>query len=144
MLRAASDGSRKFLSRRSWSAYIINRFAAILTTHILQFDFDPIDYIDAKAASSAAATTTRTAAAVSARHRHRNQMLPMMIFGVTAFGVFAVPMGFQMLAILSGKALLMAKMALLLASMNGLKRVFFCRLECGLRTNRTPYSTTTQ
>lgn len=52
-------------------------------------------------------------------------MLPMMIFGVTALGVFVVPMGFQMLAILSGKALLMAKMALLLASMNGLKRVFF-------------------
>lgn len=61
---------------------------------------------------------------VTGRHRHRNQMLPMMLFGITALGVITVPMGFQMLAIVAGKALLLAKMALLLASMNGLKRVF--------------------
>lgn len=37
--------------------------------------------------------------------------------------VLLVPMGFQFLAALSGKAFLMAKLALLLASVNGLKRV---------------------
>lgn len=52
-------------------------------------------------------------------------MLPMMIFGVTALGMILVPMGFQFLTVLGGKALLLAKMALLLASINGLKRVFF-------------------
>lgn len=46
-----------------------------------------------------------------------------MMFGVTALGAVLVPMGFQLLAIVSGKALLLAKMALLLASINGLKRV---------------------
>lgn len=58
-----------------------------------------------------------------ARHRQRNQMLPMMVFGVTALGMVLVPLGFQFLAVLGGKALLLAKMALLLASINGVKRV---------------------
>lgn len=58
-----------------------------------------------------------------ARHRHRNQMLPMMSFGMTALGMILVPIGFQFLAVLGGKALLLAKMALLLASVNGVKRV---------------------
>lgn len=58
-----------------------------------------------------------------ARHRHRNQMLPMMSFGMTALGMILMPIGFQFLAVLAGKALLLAKMALLLASINGIKRV---------------------
>lgn len=62
---------------------------------------------------------------VRSRHRRRNQMLPMMVFGITAFGMIVVPIGFQFLAVLGGKALLLAKMALLLASVNGLKRVFY-------------------
>jgi hypothetical protein len=37
--------------------------------------------------------------------------------------MFFVTLGFQFLATFSGKAFLMAKMALLLASINGLKRV---------------------
>lgn len=64
-----------------------------------------------------------------ARHRHRNQMLPMMVFGITALGMIVVPLGFQFLAVLGGKALLLSKMALLLASINGLKRVFLSFLN---------------
>lgn len=64
----------------------------------------------------------RSAIVGRARHR-RNQMLPMMAFGITALGMVLVPMGFQFLAVLGGKALLLAKMALLLASINGIKRV---------------------
>lgn len=48
-----------------------------------------------------------------------------MIAGVTALGIVTIPMGFQFLAVLGGKALLLAKMALMLAMMNGLKRVFY-------------------
>lgn len=63
----------------------------------------------------------------SARARHRrNQMLPMMAFGMTALGMVMVPLGFQFLAVLGGKALLLAKMALVLASINGFKRVKSC------------------
>lgn len=50
-------------------------------------------------------------------------MLPMMTFGVTAAGLFLIPMGFQFLAVIAGKALLLSKMALFLASMHGLKKV---------------------
>lgn len=60
----------------------------------------------------------------TARHRrHRYNMIITMMFGVTALGAVLVPMGFQLLSVVSGKALLLAKMALLLASINGLKRV---------------------
>lgn len=51
-------------------------------------------------------------------------MMPMMMFGITLFGMFFVPLGFQFLSVLGGKAFLMAKLALILASINGLKRVF--------------------
>lgn len=51
-------------------------------------------------------------------------MLPMMILGVTALGVVTIPMGFQFLAVISGKAFLFAKMALMLAIMNGAKKVY--------------------
>lgn len=50
-------------------------------------------------------------------------MLPMMVFGVTALGMVMVPIGFQFLAVIAGKALLLSKMALMLASLNGIKRV---------------------
>ncbi|KAH8247262.1 hypothetical protein KR038_001195 [Drosophila bunnanda] len=64
--------------------------------------------------------------------RHRYNMIITMMFGVTALGAILVPMGFQMLSIVSGKALLLAKMALLLASINGLKRVANSGLHYGL------------
>lgn len=57
------------------------------------------------------------------RHRRQQSMLVTMLFGVTALGAVVVPLGFQLLSVVSGKALLLAKMALLLASINGLKRV---------------------
>lgn len=65
----------------------------------------------------------------SARRRRQNNMLPMMLLGLTAFGVFTVPMGFQFILILCGKAVLLSKMALLLSSINGSRRVFynFCK-----------------
>lgn len=47
----------------------------------------------------------------------------MMLMGITIFLMVFVPMGFQFLAVLGGKAFLMSKLALLLASVNGLKRV---------------------
>lgn len=46
-----------------------------------------------------------------------------MLMGITVFLMVFVPMGFQLLAIFGGKAFLMAKLALLLSSVNGLKRV---------------------
>lgn len=50
-------------------------------------------------------------------------MLPMMLLGVVSVATVIIPMGFQFLAVIAGKSFLMAKMALILASVNGLKRV---------------------
>lgn len=50
-------------------------------------------------------------------------MMTMMMFGVVSIGMVLIPMGFQFLAVLGGKALLLAKMALILASIQGLKKV---------------------
>lgn len=50
-------------------------------------------------------------------------MVPAMLFGLIAIGMIIVPMGFQLLSMFAGKAVLLSKLALLLASLNGLKRV---------------------
>lgn len=60
---------------------------------------------------------------VEFRGRRRHQMMVMMMFGIVSIGMVLVPMGFQFLAVLGGKALLLAKMALILASIQGLKKV---------------------
>lgn len=50
-----------------------------------------------------------------ARRRRRNRMFPAMIFGMAILGVITIPIGFHVLTIIGGKALLFGKMALLLA-----------------------------
>ncbi|XP_018332404.1 uncharacterized protein LOC108741928 [Agrilus planipennis] len=68
-----------------------------------------------------------------ARHRRRHHMMPMMmVFGVLVLGMVIVPMGFQLLAILGGKALLLAKMALLLTAIQGLKKIATSPYNYGL------------
>ncbi|CAG9795279.1 unnamed protein product [Diatraea saccharalis] len=60
---------------------------------------------------------------VEYRGRRRHHMMTMMMFGIVSIGMVLIPMGFQFLAVLGGKALLLAKMALILASIQGLKKV---------------------
>jgi len=61
-------------------------------------------------------------AEVPRRRRHHNAF-QMVLMGIVIFLMFFVTLGFQFLATFGGKAFLMAKLALLLASINGLKRV---------------------
>jgi O-antigen ligase len=63
------------------------------------------------------------------RRRRHNQAFTMILMGIVIFLMFFVTLGFQFLATFGGKAFLMAKMALLLASINGIKKVsdFYCR-----------------
>lgn len=72
---------------------------------------------------SGAALDISSAGTPRRRHRQQQQAVSMMLMGITVFLMVFVPMGFQFLAALGGKAFLMAKLALLLASVNGLKRV---------------------
>lgn len=65
-----------------------------------------------------------TSAETPRRRRHQQQQaISMMLMGISLFLMVFVPMGFNFLSALGGKAFLMAKLALLLASVNGLKRV---------------------
>ncbi|KAG5672937.1 hypothetical protein PVAND_003024 [Polypedilum vanderplanki] len=64
--------------------------------------------------------------------RRRRHQFSMVLMGIVIFLMFFVTLGFQFLATFSGKAFLMAKMALLLASINGLKRVASSGVHYGL------------
>lgn len=59
-------------------------------------------------------------------------MSQLLMFALLAAGVIVIPMGFQFLAILGGKALLLAKMALLMTSIQGLKKIATSNLNYGL------------
>ncbi|EDW68040.1 uncharacterized protein Osi23 [Drosophila virilis] len=126
--RAAAD-ERKDLKHLTWFDQLAVSLAKGLTTHTLQINLAKLTerYLSNDASQS------KADAVGSARlRRHRFNMIITMMFGVTALGAVLVPMGFQMLSIVSGKALLLAKMALLLASINGLKRVANTGLHYGL------------
>lgn len=127
-------------SSQSWTSRVLAALDNMFSTHVLQIDlFNPVGegrywmYDKETNWLWRYHRRTKNQSTVEGRHRrHRQQMIPMMIFGVTVFGMFAVPLGFQFLAALSGKAFLMAKLALLLASINGMKRVASTGIHYGL------------
>lgn len=59
-------------------------------------------------------------------------MVPLMMMGFLLMGSILIPMGFQFLAVLGGKALLLAKMALILSSIQGLKKIATNGVNYGL------------
>lgn len=61
---------------------------------------------------------------VAGRGRRRDQrMFAMMLMGFMIMASILIPMGFQFLTVLGGKSLLMAKMALIMSAINGLKKI---------------------
>ncbi|XP_038122902.1 uncharacterized protein LOC119771222 isoform X1 [Culex quinquefasciatus] len=131
---------------KTWAGRVLDALDHMFETHVLQIDLVPRNSDSARGQSNHTKQQQQqkmsndvngwwqkkkkgsfrgfeTEDVGEGRHRRRQQMIPMMIFGVVVFGSFVIPMGFQFLAALSGKAFLMAKLALLLASINGLKRV---------------------
>lgn len=65
-------------------------------------------------------------------------MMPFIMFGVVAMGMLLIPMGFKFLTVLGAKALLLAKMALILTSIQGLKKVATSGLNYGLYHSSHP------
>jgi hypothetical protein len=55
--------------------------------------------------------------------RHYKHLFPLMMFAFMKMLVILVPLGFQFMAVISGKALLLSKMALALASAQAMKKV---------------------
>ncbi|XP_055525119.1 uncharacterized protein LOC129718387 isoform X2 [Wyeomyia smithii] len=133
----------KAIPSESWQDHVLNALDTMLETHVLQVDLlqdGTGEKRRIKAKKHLWFWQQDEKSAVEGRHRrHRHQMIPMMIFGVTVFGMFVIPIGFQFLAALSGKAFLMAKLALLLASINGLKRVASPGVHYGLYHTVDPH-----
>ncbi|XP_011178140.2 uncharacterized protein LOC105209438 [Zeugodacus cucurbitae] len=125
---------RKDLQHLTWFDQLAMRLAQTLSTHFLQVNLQELTDAYMRALESDAKNNKMVADELgTARHRRqRYNMMITMMFGVTALGAVLVPMGFQMLSIVSGKALLLAKMALLLASINGLKKVANSGIHYGL------------
>ncbi|XP_053677948.1 uncharacterized protein LOC128728349 [Anopheles nili] len=125
----------------TWSHSVLDALRRLLETHVLEIDLPLSEGTGLRGQRTVLAVrfgdqrllgTSSTTSRSEGRHRRRQQMIPMMIFGVTVFGMFIIPIAFQFLTALSGKAFLMAKLALLLASMNGLKRVASAGVHYGL------------
>ncbi|XP_018785596.1 PREDICTED: uncharacterized protein LOC108966905 isoform X2 [Bactrocera latifrons] len=125
---------RKDLQHLTWFDQLAMRLAQTLSTHFLQVNLRELTDAYMRALEKDANNKKLLADELgTARHRRqRYNMMITMMFGVTALGAVLVPMGFQMLSIVSGKALLLAKMALLLASINGLKKVANSGIHYGL------------
>ncbi|XP_036224118.1 uncharacterized protein Osi23 isoform X2 [Bactrocera oleae] len=125
---------RKDLQHLTWFDQLAMRLAQTLSTHFLQVNLQELTdaYIGALEKNANNKKLVADELGTARHRRQRYNMMITMMFGVTALGAVLVPMGFQMLSIVSGKALLLAKMALLLASINGLKKVANSGIHYGL------------
>ncbi|XP_067632924.1 uncharacterized protein Osi23 [Eurosta solidaginis] len=121
-----SYNERKDFQHLTWFDRIAMRLAYTLSTHFLQVNLQELTdaYMSAIEIGEKSHKSVSDELGTARHRRQRYNMMITMMFGVTALGAVLVPMGFQMLSIVSGKALLLAKMALLLASINGLKKSF--------------------
>nr|CAD7420352.1 unnamed protein product [Timema poppensis] len=90
---------------------LLDRVATVLDTHVLRFKIpqDGQDHV--------------TQSAKSRIRRHHRHMFPLMVVGFMTMAAFLVPLGFQFMAMLGGKALLLSKIALMMSSFQGLKKV---------------------
>ncbi|XP_071632931.1 uncharacterized protein Osi23 [Temnothorax longispinosus] len=113
----------------SWSAIIWNRMTRVLRTHAFKID---VDHIFNTAAKASARNSDNNVVQGRKRQRRRNYMFPLMMMGLLLMGSILVPMGFQFLAVLGGKALILAKMALILSSIQGLKKIATSGVNYGL------------
>ncbi|XP_037868643.1 uncharacterized protein LOC110385501 isoform X2 [Bombyx mori] len=118
-----SSWTEKELEENDWRTLALKRMVKILRTHVIKFDFEEGKSVEK----------------FEFRGRRRHHMMTMMMFGVVSIGMVVVPMGFQFLAVLGGKALLLAKMALILASIQGLKKVAASPLNYGFYHTYPPY-----
>lgn len=112
------------VNKTVWINHILRRSIDTLGTHDIRLAFgDPMQNDVGEA-----------------RRRHRMRIFPSMIFGMAVLGTVIIPLGFNMLALLGGKALFIAKMAFLIAIITHPRKVIclpilpfvnaiFCRYE---------------
>ncbi|GAB1865968.1 hypothetical protein CAJAP_07047 [Camponotus japonicus] len=115
----------------SWSTIIWNQLARVLRTHAFKVDIEHM-FNTASSELDPNNNIVQSRRRHRHRHRHRHHLLPFMMMGLLLMGSILVPMGFQFLAVLGGKALILAKMALILSSIQGLKKIATSGVNYGL------------
>ncbi|XP_030763012.1 uncharacterized protein LOC115887689 [Sitophilus oryzae] len=108
---------RSFHSNDDWKTAFLERIGLFIKSRVLKIRLKAFNI----------------ASEWEGRHRRKdNMMSQLMMFGLVAAGFIVIPLGFQFLAVLGGKALLLAKLALLLSSINGLKKIATSHMNYGL------------
>ncbi|XP_049842659.1 uncharacterized protein LOC126293458 [Schistocerca gregaria] len=95
-----------------WAAIAVDKLAALLRSHAIRLRLP-----------STADDEREEGRRIRYRHQYKH-MFPLVVMGYMVMSSFLVPLGFQLMAVLSGKALLLSKMALAVAGMAGFKRLF--------------------
>ncbi|XP_078042140.1 DUF1676 domain-containing protein Osi23 [Augochlora pura] len=116
----------------NWTAIIVKRILSVLRTHVFKVD---VDHLSGDAATLLNNSKPNSSIFEGRRRRNRrrqNHMVPLLMMGFVLMGSILIPMGFQFLAVLGGKALLLAKMALILSSIQGLKKIATNGVNYGL------------
>ncbi|XP_020709491.2 uncharacterized protein LOC105688555 [Athalia rosae] len=121
----------------SWQGVVMNRFTRLFRTHVLKIDVDQLSKNIRPQSTESLNVAENGVNAVQGRRRRRHKrkgMVPMMMMmmGVMFMGAAIIPMGFKFLAVLGGKALILAKLALLLSSIQGLKKIATSGVNYGL------------
>ncbi|RLU18280.1 hypothetical protein DMN91_008636 [Ooceraea biroi] len=118
----------------SWSTIIWNRVTRILRTHAIRINIDYMFNAGSTTSNSSQPETSDNAVQGRRRHHRRrhHHLMPLMMMGMFLMGSVLIPMGFQFLAVLGGKALILAKMALILSSIQGLKKIATSGVNYGL------------
>ncbi|XP_044762187.1 uncharacterized protein LOC123319338 [Coccinella septempunctata] len=122
--RVNSRGSSRFIRDQvDWNNEVSRRLFDLFDTHELKIDLNSDD---------------ETQARHRGRRRKDNMMVSLLVFAIVAVGLIVIPMGFQFLAVLGGKALLLAKLALILSSIQGLKKIATSSFNYGLYSHSAP------
>ncbi|XP_076652014.1 DUF1676 domain-containing protein Osi23 [Halictus rubicundus] len=117
-----------------WTAIIVKRLLRVLRTHVFKVDVDHLTSVAAYSLNNSKPEKNNSVFEGRRRGNRRryNQMVPLLIMGFVLMGSILIPMGFQFLAVLGGKALLLAKMALILSSIQGLKKIATSGVNYGI------------
>ncbi|KAK9882191.1 hypothetical protein WA026_019703 [Henosepilachna vigintioctopunctata] len=109
----------------NWKYAISQKFFNLFDTHEMEIDLNN------------ASTTRRLKEARGRRKKENNMMVSLLVFAMIAVGLIVIPMGFQFLSVLGGKALLLAKLALILSSIQGLKKIATSSFNYGLYSSHS-------
>ncbi|XP_021930032.1 uncharacterized protein LOC110834808 isoform X2 [Zootermopsis nevadensis] len=101
-LSPASGFARAVSGEEEWRWQVVDRVAELFRSHVIRLRLDDVEG--------------------RVRHHYRH-LFPLMMFAFMKMLVILVPLGFQFMAVISGKALLLSKMALALASAQAMKKV---------------------